>query len=138
MQKFVFEFYAIDSGKKSRQFNFVVNVKSIDNLILTEHDCYKWLNLNELEETTTITLKKDDYPRLLADFVIELDKDKGVRVKEVDCYDNTCYKQGWVNITNLPIVCIPNDVRIVITSTKGNSSDIIIYGGSKYDEVACQ
>ena len=47
--------YISDSGKKSRQFNFVVNVKSIDNLILTEHDCYKWLNLNELEEIDNIS-----------------------------------------------------------------------------------
>ena len=42
--------------------------------------------------------------------------------------------QGWVNITNLPIVCIPNDVRIVISSTLQNSSDIIIFGGYKYEE----
>ena len=47
--------YISDSGKKSRQFNFVVNVKSIDNLILTEHDCYKWVNLNKLEEIDNIS-----------------------------------------------------------------------------------
>ena len=92
------------------------------------------IDLNTLEETQIITLKKEDYPRLINDFVIELDKNKGVRVKEVECYDNTCFKQGWVNMTNLPIVCIPNDVRIVISATLQNSGDIIVYGGSKYEE----
>ena len=37
-------------------------------------------------------------------------------------------------MTNLPIVCIPNDVRIVISATLQNSGDIIVYGGSKYEE----
>lgn len=42
--------YVSDSGKKSRQFNFVVEVESTDNIILTEHDYYEWLDINDLEK----------------------------------------------------------------------------------------
>ena len=42
--------YVSDSGKKSRQFNFVVEVESTDNIILTEHDYYEWLDINDLDK----------------------------------------------------------------------------------------
>lgn len=42
--------YVSDSGKKSRQFNFVVEVESLNNIILTEHDYYEWLNLDNIEK----------------------------------------------------------------------------------------
>jgi len=40
--------YLTDGGKKCRQFNFKINVKD-GIIILTEHDDYKWLNINEIE-----------------------------------------------------------------------------------------
>lgn len=43
--------YFSSSGRKTRQYNFVVKVKSINNIILTEHDCYKWLSINNLTRT---------------------------------------------------------------------------------------
>ena len=47
--------YVSDSGKKSRQFNFVVEVESIDNIILTEHDYYEWLKLDNIEKINKIS-----------------------------------------------------------------------------------
>ena len=47
--------YVSDKGKKSRQFNFVVEVKSLNNIVLTEHDCYEWLDLDELEKIKKIS-----------------------------------------------------------------------------------
>lgn len=92
------------------------------------------INLNDLTENQIIVLKKEDHPRLINDFKIEVSNKKGVRVKEVTCYDNTCINQGWINVVNLPIVCIPNDVKIVLTSTSGITGDDVI-GGIKYEKI---
>lgn len=40
--------YLSGSGKKSRQFNFKVEVTG-GPIILTEHDTYRWVNLDEIE-----------------------------------------------------------------------------------------
>lgn len=81
--------------------------------------------LSDLSGTIEIVLRKDDYPRLLGDFTIYVDPDKGIRVEGITCPNHDCEKQGWVNIANLPIVCIPNDVRVVIESEKGDGNEII-------------
>lgn len=47
--------YISGSGKKARQFNFVVNVKSTDNIKLTEHDSYKWLSIEDVRNNKKIT-----------------------------------------------------------------------------------
>lgn len=47
--------YISGSGKKARQFNFVVTVKSTDNIKLTEHDSYKWLSIEEARNNAKIT-----------------------------------------------------------------------------------
>lgn len=47
--------YISGSGKKARQFNFVVSVKSTDSLVLTEHDSYKWLTIEEARSNPKIT-----------------------------------------------------------------------------------
>lgn len=39
--------YQSSSGKKSRQFNFTVEVASTDTVQLTEHDAYTWTSLAE-------------------------------------------------------------------------------------------
>ena len=78
-------------------------------------------DLNSLQEDKYITLKQDDYPSLLGDFVIELSKSKGVRAYQVRCPNHTCTKQGWINVVNLPIVCIPNQIRIEIVSSSSSA-----------------
>ena len=40
--------YLSGSGKKCRQFNFKVEVKD-GPIVLTEHDTYKWVGLDEIE-----------------------------------------------------------------------------------------
>ena len=49
--------YLSGSGKKSRQYNFWVKVKSYDNIKLTEHDEFKWLSLKDCYEDKNITPK---------------------------------------------------------------------------------
>ena len=47
--------YISGSGKKVRQYNFVLDVKNTENIILTEHDEYKWLTIEEIRKSNKIT-----------------------------------------------------------------------------------
>ena len=47
--------YISGSGKKARQYNFVLDVKNIENIILTEHDKYNWLTIEEIRKSSKIT-----------------------------------------------------------------------------------
>ncbi|MEG0073852.1 MAG: NUDIX domain-containing protein [Clostridia bacterium] len=47
--------YASSSGKRSRQYNFSVRVNKIEDIKLTEHSKYQWLNIEEARENRNIT-----------------------------------------------------------------------------------
>ena len=47
--------YISGSGKKVRQYNFVLDVKNTENIILTEHDEYNWLTIEEIRKSNKIT-----------------------------------------------------------------------------------
>lgn len=47
--------YESRSGKKAREYNFSVKVKSIDNIKLSEHDSYKWQSIKEIRKNPKIT-----------------------------------------------------------------------------------
>lgn len=47
--------YISGSGKKARQYNFILNVKNTENIILTEHDEYNWLTIEEIRKSSKIT-----------------------------------------------------------------------------------
>ena len=47
--------YLSSSGKKTRQYNFAIKVKNIDNILLTEHDSYKWEQLSSIKNNPNIT-----------------------------------------------------------------------------------
>lgn len=47
--------YISGSRKKARQYNFVVNVKDTDNIILTEHDLFAWQKVEEIINNPKIT-----------------------------------------------------------------------------------
>lgn len=56
IEKFISSFdYLSSSGKKARQYNFRISVKSIDNIILTEHDSYEWMSIDDVENCIDIT-----------------------------------------------------------------------------------
>lgn len=91
------------------------------------------IELDKVDEQIEIVLKKTDYPRLLGDFTIYINSKKGIKVDHVTCPNHTCEKQGWVNVTNLQILCIPNDVRVVITSNSEDGGEVI--GGAFYEKI---
>lgn len=47
--------YISGSGKRARQYNFAVTVKSTNNIKLTEHDSYKWLSIDKVRKNKKIT-----------------------------------------------------------------------------------
>ena len=47
--------YISGKGKKARQYNFILDVKNTGNIILTEHDEYKWLTIEEIRKSNKIT-----------------------------------------------------------------------------------
>ena len=47
--------YISGSGKKARQYNFVLDVKNTENIILTEHDECNWLTIEEIRKSSKIT-----------------------------------------------------------------------------------
>ena len=49
--------YLSGSGKKSRQYNFMVSVKDFEDVKLTEHDEFKWQDINECNANKKITPK---------------------------------------------------------------------------------
>ena len=47
--------YESRSGKKSREYNFSVKVKNVNNIKLSEHECYKWQSIEEVRRNPKIT-----------------------------------------------------------------------------------
>jgi hypothetical protein len=95
------------------------------------------IDLNTLDTSLIVTLKKDEFPSLSGDFKIEMNKEKGVRVYRddhyrVDCENHDCEKMGWVNMFNFPLVCLPNDVIVVIKGSNQNGD--ITLGGIVYEK----
>lgn len=47
--------YESRSGKKSREYNFSVKVRTTDNIKLSEHEYYKWQSIEEVRKNPKIT-----------------------------------------------------------------------------------
>lgn len=47
--------YLSSSGKRSRQFNFEIKAENYENIFLTEHDGYVWLDYDEIASNEKIT-----------------------------------------------------------------------------------
>ena len=47
--------YISGSGKKARQYNFLLDIKNTENIILIEHDEYNWLTIEEIRKSSKIT-----------------------------------------------------------------------------------
>ena len=49
--------YKSGSGKNARQYNFAIKVKETDNILLTEHDSYRWHTVEEIINNPKITFE---------------------------------------------------------------------------------
>ena len=64
---------------------------------------------------TSVPLTKDKIIELDEGIIVEIKGEK-VRIKESTCKNKYCVKQGWSS--NFPIICVPNEVSVVIKSKK--------------------
>lgn len=61
----------------------------------------------------------------LGDVFIEV-KDKAIRVEKETSPYHLCSLQGWVQYANVPIVCLPNHIVIVIQNAKEGGEDTTV------------
>lgn len=74
------------------------------------------------EEVLRIDMSVDDtyvVEGTLGDVVIEV-KDKALRVEKETSPYHICSIQGWVEFANVPIVCLPNHIVIMIENAEIN------------------
>lgn len=64
----------------------------------------------------TLDLTKDATYNILGHMVVEV-CGGSVRVVESDCPEKLCVKSGWISRANIPIVCLPNKITIIIPSS---------------------
>lgn len=67
----------------------------------------------ELSQDQVLTMKKSDYPDLVADMKIEIKNGK-FRIAEEKSPYHLCSKVGWEDRPGFPVVCLPNHVMVVI------------------------
>lgn len=101
--------------------------KSVSVYIHTKLEYSLDLNTNQ-----TLTLKKGEYnrelnqfPYLQGDMLIEI-KNKKVRVEKEESPLHVCSKQGYVSTPNMPILCAPNSVLVLIESKQVQNITIIV------------
>ncbi|ACR80380.1 MULTISPECIES: NusG domain II-containing protein [Kosmotoga] len=63
----------------------------------------------------TLDLTKEATYNVLDHMVVEV-SEGSVRVIESDCPEKLCVKSGWISHPDIPIVCLPNKITIIIPS----------------------
>ena len=110
----------------------VSNIAFSNNLELDNKVAYIYYDSNlvesikfsEIDEQETVVLKKEDYPLLNDDMVILISQDKGIKVEEEKSPQKICSKQGWVSKVDMPVVCLPNSVYVIISDINNVDFDI--------------
>ena len=84
----------------------------------------KEVKMSDVNGEIKYVLKKDVYDGLNGDMVILIDEEKGVCISEVVCPNHLCVNMGWIKEQGIPVVCLPNNVYVMITSTSSVDNDI--------------
>ena len=99
----------------------IVFAKNKDNAnsiqIYYQNKMVEEILLDDINEHLDFVLTKEKYNGLRGDMTISIDKEKGVCISEVNCPNHLCEKMGWVNEVGVPVVCVPNNVYVIITSS---------------------
>lgn len=82
-----------------------------------------------LKQNTTYTIEHGDNIN-----VVEI-KDGQVSVKEANCRDGLCEKQGSISKNGEAIICLPHKVVITVISDEENDVDAV-QGGMVYDDIS--
>lgn len=99
----------------------IVFAKDKDNAnsvqIYYQNNMVEEILLDDINEHLDFVLTKEKYNGLRGDMTVSIDKEKGVCISEVNCPNHLCEKMGWVNEVGVPVVCLPNNVYVIITSS---------------------
>lgn len=99
----------------------IVFAKDKDNAssvqIYYQNNMVEEILLDDINEHLDFVLTKEKYNGLRGDMTISIDKEKGVCISEVNCPNHLCEKMGWVNEVGVPVVCLPNNVYVIIASS---------------------
>ena len=95
-----------------------------NSIKLDEHTVY-FKDLKD-DEVVKITLLKDEYPLLNDDMTILISKNEGIKVEEEESPQKICSKQGWVKRVDVPVVCLPNSVYVIIEDVNKVDFDITL------------
>ena len=95
-----------------------------NSIKLDEHTVY-FKDLKD-DEVVKITLLKDEYPLLNDDMTILISKNEGIKVEEEKSPQKICSKQGWVKRVDVPVVCLPNSVYVIIEDVNKVDFDITL------------
>lgn len=81
----------------------------------------RWV-LKQGAESTTYRYEDPDGDYNLLEF-----KDGAVRIKEANCGDQVCIRQGWIYKDGQTIVCLPHKLVVEIKDQTGGADDNLIY-----------
>ena len=96
------------------------NNKEIDDRVVCiyhKNDLVKEIKIIDINGKVDYKLTKEEFNDLRGDMIISIDKDKGVCISEVVCPNHLCENMGWVNKKGIPVVCLPNNVYVIISSS---------------------
>ncbi len=65
----------------------------------------------------TVSLQENQLINVDNHMIIEI-KNSKVRIKQSDCHNQLCVKQGWSD--SFPLICVPNHVLVKIESHQNN------------------
>ena len=103
------------------------NNKGIDDRVVYiyhKNDLFKEFKIVDINGILDYKLTKEEFNDLRGDMIISIDKDKGVCISEVVCPNHLCENMGWVNKKGIPVVCLPNNVYVIISSSSSIDQDI--------------
>lgn len=103
------------------------NNKEIDDRVVCiyhKNDLVKEIKIIDVNGKVDYKLTKEEFNDLRGDMIISIDKDKGVCISEVVCPNHLCENMGWVNKKGIPVVCLPNNVYVIISSSSSIDQDI--------------
>ncbi len=80
------------------------------------------IDLSQVEKAYTITINGDNG----AQNVVLVEPD-AISMESSTCPDKLCVKQGTISNGILPVICLPNHIRISIVSEEETSYDVQVY-----------
>ena len=71
--------------------------------------------LSSVENTREIIISKDKL-NINGEVTVTIDRQKGIAITNSSCPNHDCVKQGFIDKADVPVVCAPNSVVVVLKS----------------------